>query len=318
LRSDLKKTLKKGPKEGFRGIFAALTTPFVGEDISTEKLRENISRYNRTDLAGYVVLGSTGEAVFLSDQESEKLAAAAISAASSGKKIIVGASRESTLRTIQFTNRAAGLGADAALIQPPHYYKSRMSQAALKEHYLRIADKSKLPLLIYNIPQNTGISVDPPLVVELSHHPNIAGIKDSSGNLANLVESLPGARRSFAFLLGAGSVLWPGLALGASGGILAMAAAVPELCTRLYTLFRKGNIQEAKKLQLDLVPLNKALTQTLGIPAIKYALDLLGYYGGPPRLPLEPLEKREKREVVSLLENLGWPGRQPAEKKGRK
>ena len=317
MRNDLKKPLENGAGENFRGIFAALTTPFVGEDIATERFRENIRRYNRTDLAGYVVLGSTGEAVFLSDKESEKLVAVAISAASSRKKTIVGTSRESTRMTIAFTNRVAGLGADAALVKPPHYYKSRMSQAALKEYYLGVADKSKIPVLIYNIPQNTGISVDPPLVVELSRHPNIAGIKDSSGNLANLVETLPGARKGFVFLVGAGSVLWPGLALGASGGILAMAAAVPELCTRLYTLFRKGNTEESKKLQLDLVPLNKALTQSMGIPAIKYALDLLGYYGGPPRLPLLPLEEREKRQVESFLERLGLPGRRSAKKIGR-
>ena len=315
MRSNPENPKEKEMGESFRGIFAALTTPFVGEDVSLEKSRENIRRYNRTDLAGYVILGSTGEAVFLSDEESEKLVAEVKASASAGKKIIVGTSRESTRLTIEFTNRMAELGADAALVKPPYYYKSRMSQDILKDHYLRIAEKSRMPLLIYNIPQNTGISVDPPLIIELSRHPNIAGIKDSSGNLANLVETLPGVRRGFDFLLGAGSILWPGLLLGASGGILALAAAIPNLCVNLYALYREGHLGEARKLQFALAPLNKTLTQTMGIPAIKYALDLLGYYGGPPRLPFHPLKEKERKQIHDLLDKLGLLAGRPLRKK---
>lgn len=307
----------KDAGERYQGIFAALTSPFVGEKISCEKLRQNIKRYNQTDLSGYVILGSTGEAVFLREKESDQLVTEARASAASGKKIIVGTARESTALTIEFTNRVAVLGADAALVKPPHYYKSKMNQDALKDHFLRIAERSKLPVLLYNIPQNTGVSIPPPLVLELSHHPNIAGIKDSSGNLANLVEVLPRARRGFVFLLGAGDLLWPGLLLGATGGILAMAAVVPELCARLYALYRAGRTEEAKKLQLDLVPLNKILTQSIGIPAIKYALDLLGYYGGPSRLPLQPLKENEKKQVETLLGELGLAEKLSARKRAR-
>jgi 4-hydroxy-2-oxoglutarate aldolase len=305
-------------EEKFRGVFAALTTPFVGGSVAGEKFRENIRRYNGTGLAGYVILGSTGEAVFLNEEESERLLAEAETSVSPGKKIIVGASRESTQLTIEFTNLAAEHGAHAALIKPPHYYKSRMSQEVLKDYYLRIAEKSKIPVLIYNIPQNTGISVDPPLVIELSRHPNIAGIKDSSGSLANLVEALPEVGPGFAFLLGAGSIFWPGLLLGASGGILAMAAAVPELCVKLYTFYCEGRVEEAKKLQLALAPFNKALTQTLGIPAIKYALDLLGYYGGPPRPPLPSLKENGKKYIEQNLKKLGLPAGRPPRKRAQK
>jgi len=317
LRNKPRKPLEKDAEKKFQGIFAALTTPFIGEKISCEKLGENIKRYNQTDLSGYVILGSTGEAVFLGEEESDQLVAEAIASAAAGKKIIVGTARESTALTIEFTNRVAELGADAALIKPPYYYKSKMNEEALRNHFLRVAERSKLPVLLYNIPQNTGISLSPPLVLELSLHPNIAGIKDSSGNLANLVEVLPRARQGFAFLLGAGSLILPGLLLGASGGILATAAVVPELCARLYALYRAGRTGEAKKLQLDLVPLNKILTQTIGIPAIKYALDLLGYYGGPARLPLQPLKGNGKKQVETLLEQLGLPDRRPAGKKKR-
>jgi 4-hydroxy-2-oxoglutarate aldolase len=301
-----------------RGIFAALTTPFVGNDVSPEKLKENIERYNSTGLAGYVVLGSTGEAVFLSDPESERIVAEARASAAPGKRIIVGTSRESARWTIDFTNRMADLGAQAALVKPPHYYKSAMTGDVLLDYYVRVADKSKVPILIYNIPQNTGVAVEPSLVIELSRHPNIAGIKDSSGHLVNTVEAIPGVRPGFVILLGAGSVLWPGLLLGSSGGILAMAAAIPELCVDLYTHYREGRVERARKLQLALAPLNKTLTRTLGIPGLKYALDLLGYYGGPPRPPLPRLTKSGREQVRQNLEKLGLPASSPGARKARR
>jgi 4-hydroxy-2-oxoglutarate aldolase len=290
------------------GVYAALTTPFVREAISVARFRKNIERYNRSGLTGYVVLGSTGEAVFLDDEESARLVAEAKAAASSGRTLIAGASRESARLTVSVINRLAGLGADAALVKPPHYYKARMTRDALKLFYERVADEARIPVLIYNIPQNTGLPVEPPLVVELSRHPNIIGIKDSSGALSNLAETKPAASPGFLYLVGAGSVFLPGLAMGADGGILAMAAAVPDLCVRLYRLFLDNRLKEARDLQLSLVPLNKALTQTMGIPATKHALDILGYFGGGPRSPLLPLDAQGKRQVRKLLRDLGLPG----------
>ncbi len=288
----------------WEGVFAALTTPFDGETISVEKFKNNIARYNGTGLAGYVVLGSTGEAVFLGDDEAERLVAAAKAAASPEKTLIVGASHESALKTVELANLLARRGADAVLVKPPHYYKSRMTADALRQFYLRVADGCRVPMIIYNIPHNTGVSVEPPLVVELSGHPNIAGIKDSSGVLANLAEVRPRADADFRFFIGTGSLLLPGLLLGASGGILAMASAIPELCVRLDRLFRDGKLAEARQLQLDLVPLNKALTQTMGIAAIKYVLDLLGYNGGLPRSPLQPLGDADRATIRELLRGL--------------
>jgi 4-hydroxy-2-oxoglutarate aldolase len=291
--------------KSFAGVFAALTTPFSGDEIAVDGFKKNILRYNTTGLAGYVVLGSTGEAVLLGDAESEKLVAAARATAPPEMKVIAGASRESTRLTIEFANRLAGLGADAVLVKPPHYYKAQMSPEVIKRYYFEVADKSPIPVLIYNIPQNTGIAVEPSTVIELSRHPNMAGVKDSSGALSNLTDVILGVRPDFSFLLGAGSVFLAGLLLGSSGGILAMAAAVPDLCVQIQVLFRRGKLAEARKLQLDLAPLNKALTQTLGIPAIKYALDLLGYAGGVPRPPLLPLDETGKALVRGLLAKLG-------------
>lgn len=291
-----------------KGVYAALTTPFIREAVSIDRFRRNIERYNRAGLAGYVVLGSTGEAVFLDDEESARLVAEAKAAASPGRTVIAGASRESAKLTVSVINRLAGLGADAALVKPPHYYKARMTREALKLFYTRVADEARIPVLIYNIPQNTGLPVEPPLAAELSRHPNIIGIKDSSGALSNLAETLPAASPGFQFLIGAGSVFLPGLTMGAAGGILALAAAVPDLCVRLYRLFLDNRLKEARDLQLSLVPLNRALTQTMGIPAIKHALDILGYFGGRPRSPLLPLDAKGKREVRRLLQDLGLPG----------
>ena len=287
--------------KNYKGVFAALTTPFLKDKISPEKLRENIQKYNRYDLAGYVVLGSTGESVFLSDEESEKLVMTAKESAAPGKKIFVGTARESTKITLDFTNRMAELGIDAALIRTPYYFKSLMNREALKSFYLKIADHSKVPVIIYNIPRNTGISVESHLLLELSKHPNIAGIKESSGNLAFLGEVMPHLDSSFSFLTGAASVFCPGLQLGVNGGILALADLIPSECVQIYKLFLEGKRDKALSLQLRLIPLNKAIIETYGIPGIKYALDLLGYFGGLPRHPLLPLSKEGEQEMEKIL-----------------
>lgn len=285
----------------FTGIFAALTTPFEEGTPSFQIFRNNIQKYNTYELAGYLVLGSTGESVHLSDDESEKLVQTAKESTSPDKILLVGTARESTQLTIRFTNRMADYGADAALIRTPGYFKSRMSREALKTHYLSIADQSRLPVILYNIPQYTGVTLAPDLVIELSRHPKIAGIKDSSGNLTLLTEALPELAPDFSFLLGAGGIFLPGLCLGANGGILTLADVFPGLCVRLYNLFKEGKIEDAQKLQLKLVPLNQAVTQTYGVPGAKYAMDLIGYHGGFPRLPLLPLNEQEKREIEKLI-----------------
>lgn len=291
--------------ESFKGIFPPLATPFVDDEISLEKFKENIQKYNSFDLPGYVILGSSGESALLSIEESEKLVQAGKEAASEGKKIIVGTGLESTKMTLEFTNRMADLDIDAALIRTPSYFKSRMNREALKKHFLHLADKSKVPVLIYNNPRVLGVSVDSKLLIELSKHPNIAGIKDSSGDLSFLAETIPHIDPHFSFLMGAGSVILPGLRLGATGGILAIAGVAPAQCAELYKLHLEGKMEDALKLQFDLAPLNKAVVQTFGIPGLKYSLDMVGYYGGHCRLPLLPLDDESKKEMKAVLSKLG-------------
>jgi 4-hydroxy-2-oxoglutarate aldolase len=286
------------------GVFAALTTPFVDDEVSIPKFEENVRKLNGTGLAGYLVLGSTGECVSLSDAESEALVRSARAIAAPGKAVIAGTARESTRLTIDFTSRMADAGIDAALVRSPSYYKSRMSNDALKAHFLSVADKARVPVLLYNIPANTGISLEASLVIELSSHHNIIGLKESSGNIAYLGEVIRRVPPGFRYLLGSGSVFLPGLELGACGAILAVANAAPELCSKIYGLFRERKLDEALRLQLDLIPLNKAIMEGTGIAGLKHALDLRGYYGGPVRLPLLPPGEPGKAEIAALMRGL--------------
>ena len=287
------------------GVYAALTTPFAGDEIATDKLRGNVEKYNQTNLSGYLVLGSTGESVSLTDGESLRLVEAVVAAARPGKKILVGTARESTKLTIAFTNRAAEFGIAAALVRPPCYFKTRMTREALRAHYLALAEAAKVPILVYNIPQNTGVPLDTQLVIELAAHPNIIGLKESSGSMGFLGDVGPYVPRSFHYFLGSGHILYPGLEMGADGAILAVANAAPELCAEIFRLFQAGNKDDARRLQLDLVPLNKMLVEVYGIAGLKHALDLRGYYGGPTRLPLLPVDDKGRAEIAALLKEAG-------------
>jgi len=288
-----------------KGVYAALTTPFVNGEVSKENFRENIEKFNKTGLTGYVVLGSTGEAPFLDDQESEALILEARKSADRGKVIIAGTARESADWTIKFTNRLAEAGAEAALVRPPSYYKAKMNYDALRDFYLRVADGVKIPVILYNIPQNTQIQLPLELVVELAAHQNIIGLKESGGNIAFLGEVIKKVPAEFFYFTGSGSVFYSALELGASGAILALANVAPELCVKLYELFRAGRKDEARELQYRLIPLNRAVTETYGIPSVKYALDRRGFFGGPCRSPLLPLEEKAKKIIDSLLQELG-------------
>ncbi len=288
------------------GVFVALTTPFAGDGVSTEGIRENVRRLNATAVAGYLVLGSTGECVSLTDAESLTLVDAVLEAASPEKRVIVGAAREWTQGTIDFVASLPARGVAAVLVRPPSYFKSKMTREALRAHYLAVADASRHPVLVYNIPQNTGISLEPQLVVDLAAHPNIVGLKESGGSLAFLAEVVREVPASFRYFLGSAHVLLPGFEMGACGAILAVANAVPEMCAEIFRLFRSGKRDEARRLQLDLVPLIRTVAETYGVAGIKHAQDLRGYRGGPTRQPLLPIDDAAKREIAALLKRMGF------------
>jgi 4-hydroxy-2-oxoglutarate aldolase len=278
------------------GVFVALTTPFAGNGIAAEKIKDNIRKLNATGVAGYLVLGSTGESVSLTDAESLALVEAVLEAAAPEKKVLVGTAREWTQGTIDFTASLPARGIAAVLVRPPSYFKSKMTREALKAHYLAVADASRYPVLVYNMPANTGISLEPRLVIDLSSHPNIAGLKESGGSLAFVAEVVRGS----------GSVVYPGLEMGACGAILAVANAVPEMCAELFRLFKAGEKDAARNLQLDLIPFNKTLVEIYGIAGLKHAQDLRGYHGGPTRLPLLPVDEKGRAEIAALLKKAGF------------
>jgi 4-hydroxy-2-oxoglutarate aldolase len=284
------------------GVFPPLTTPFASDgSLALDKLARNIERYNRTPLSGYVVLGSTGEAVLLTREESERVLAAARGAAASGRVLIAGTGAENTEETIARTNRAAELGYQVALVRTPSYYKPQLSSDAQVAHYLRVADAARIPILIYSVPQFTGVNVEAPLVARLAQHPNIVGIKESSGDVRRAAEIVDAVPPNFQTLVGSAPTFYPSLATGAVGGILALACVYPELCVELYQVAVDRDAGKAQALQQLLHGPSLTIVGKLGVPGVKHAMDLLGYYGGPARRPLLPLTDAQKKEVELAL-----------------
>ncbi len=287
------------------GIFPALTTPFATDGtVSLSGVRQNIARYNQTAVAGYVVLGSTGESVMLTREESDSILVAAREAGIPEKLLIAGTGAESTAETIVKTKRAAALGYQVALVKTPYYYKPAYHAETYIHHYRAVADASPIPILLYSVPIFTGIALETPEIVELSQHRNILGIKDSSGVIQRVAEVVGSAPNSFHVLTGGAAVIYPALCVGARGAILALADALPEKCAELYHLVQSGQHDRAKALQLQLAQASKGILSEGSIAGLKYAMDLRGYQGGPPRLPLLPLKEEKKQAIAALISQL--------------
>jgi 4-hydroxy-2-oxoglutarate aldolase len=286
----------------FSGVFAALTTPFAADDsVALADLKQNIQRYNATGLAGYAVQGSTGESVLLSRAEWDSVLVAAKEAASPQKRLLAGTGVESTADTISRSKRAAELGYHAALVKTPYYYKPMYKPDVFIAHYRRVADASPIPVMLYSVPQFTGISLEAPEVAVLAEHPNIIGIKESSGHVQRVGEMVAATPASFQVLTGGAGVLLPSLTVGAKGAILALASALPEKCAELYEVTRRGQLEAARELQKNLLRASKLIVSELGIPGVKFVMDQRGYRGGVPRSPLLPLSDAAKSRVLDLL-----------------
>lgn len=288
-----------------KGIFTAITTPFAADgSLAADRLRENIERYNRVPLAGYVAVGSTGESVLLTRTEVEQIFAAVRQAAAPGRVLVAGVGSESTPETISRAKAAADAGFDYALVKTPSFFKSALTPDALVEHYRRVADASKLPVVLYAIPQFTGVALEADLVARLAEHPNIVGLKESSGNVQRVGEIIAAVPDKFQVVVGSADTLYSSLLLGASGGILALADCLPELCIELYQAVAAGNMAAAGELNRRILPASKKLVRQLGIAGVKCAMDYRGYYGGPVRGPLLPLNAAQKREVEAVVNSL--------------
>ena len=288
-------------KIDLHGIFPPIPTPFSAGKVAYDKLAFNVEKWNRTGLKGFVVLGSNGEYVYLSEEEKRAIVDIVVQAAADEMLIIAGTGCESTAETLRLTEDCARLGARAALVVTPHYYGGRMKEAALMKHFSELADHSPIPILIYNVPKFTHINLAAELVARLSGHPNIIGIKDSSGNVIQLGEILNGVARDFNVLVGTAGVLFSGLTIGCGGGVCALANVAPEECVKIFDLVKAGDLNAARELQLKMLPVNQALTSVYGVPGLKAAMDMLGYFGGDPRLPLLPASELERSEIKNIL-----------------
>jgi 4-hydroxy-2-oxoglutarate aldolase len=287
------------------GVFPALTTPFAADgSVSVEDLKHNIRKYNATGLAGYVAIGSTGESVLLSRKEIDTVFSAVKESAAPGKTLIAGTGAESTAETIDRTKRAAEIGYHAALVKTPYYYKPAYKFENYVAHYRRVADASPIPVLLYSVPQFTGVSLEAAEVAALSQHPNIIGIKESSGVVQRVAEMLAATSSSFRLLTGSASMMFPSVVLGACGAILALASALPDQCVAVFEAARSGNLEKARELQAAIQEASKLVVVLGGIPGVKYAMDLGGYKGGLPRLPLLPLAEEQKQAIQKLMVKL--------------
>ena len=292
-------------KINLAGICLPLTTCFeASEDLDLAGLSANIRRYNDSGILGYVVLGSTGERVNLSEQEYLRVVETTRAQTPTSMTFIVGAGQQSTRGTINEIRAAADAGADAILVLTPYFYRSAITQDALVTHYNRIAETSPVPVLLYSMTALTGIKIEPETIAQLAEHPNIIGVKDSSNDIDGFQQTVELCPKEFSVLTGNGTVLFDALKSGATGGILAVGCAVPEVCIEIFQLFRQGEIERADQLPSKLTPFAAAVTTRFGIGGLKAALDRSGYLGGVVRTPLAVPNEEQCAEILELLNEL--------------
>jgi 4-hydroxy-2-oxoglutarate aldolase len=289
-----------------QGIFPPIATPFDSNgDIYPAKVRHNVEKWNRTALAGYVVMGSTGESVMLTADEKYAMWELVAKHAAPEKLLIAGTGMEGVRETVALTNRAAEMGYKAAMVRTPHYYKNLINRADAQALYFRaVADQSRIPLIIYNWPQATGVDIPVEAVVAISEHPNVIAIKESSGNLEKVMQMIREVKHGFQVLVGSAPTLWPSLLMGACGAILAYANAAPYSVIAIWEAHRTREEAAGLDWQNRIGRPSALVTTKYGIPGLKYAMDLNGYYGGPPRLPLVPPTPEAKKDIEEAFKDL--------------
>jgi 4-hydroxy-2-oxoglutarate aldolase len=289
-----------------QGIFPALTSSFDHEgNLYKAKVFHNVEKFNQIGLSGYTVCGSTGETPLLSTEERLQLMEWVREATPAGKTLIAGVGAESVHETVRVANRAADIGYHVALALTPFYYRGQMHRPDTQALYFRsVADRSKIPVMLYNIPQVTGYALPAETIAELSHHPNIIGMKDSSGDLEKIKTVVPMVKPGFQVLSGSGTGFWDAMNAGATGAILAIANALPYACVTAWEAFRTREFVAGADWQARIIPAAKLIATKHGIPGLKYAMDLNGYYGGIPRLPFVPPSAEARAEIEQVFDGL--------------
>ena len=293
--------------ERLAGLFVPIVTPFDAAtgDIAPLAFRANIRKWLEEPIDGYVLFGSNGEGALLDDDEKVRLTAFARELIPPGLPLVVGISAESTRGVTAESKRLAREGAEYLLVSPPSYFGSVLSPSALADHYKRAADESPVPVIVYHIPKNTHVVIEAGLMAELVRHPNIVGLKDSSGDLKRFADYSNSCDKRCRLFIGAGALLYTALELGAVGGIVGIGQFAPKPCAALIEKFKAGDATGAGTIQQRLIPVHKEIVAAYGAIGTKAALDLVGYNGGAPRPPLKPLGAKEQRRVAQVLQEAG-------------
>ena len=293
-------------KDMLSGVFPPIMTPFLHEELAMDKLAENIEKYNETNLRGYMPLGSNGEFRSLTEAESVAVVDVVQKTKAPTKTLMVGVGRESAKATIEFIRKIEDKGVDYASVLTPHYYTSAMTDQALIKHYITIADQSGLPILIYNAPKFAGgVVVSAEVISVLAAHPNIVGMKDTSkGDISVYINAIPNGA-DFCILAGSINKFYESLLAGAVGGVLSIANYLPDMCCQLYEVYLSGDREEGQQKDKYVRSLSAQAAGKHGVPGVKAAMDLLGFFGGEPRIPLSALDEKQVAELRGVLENEG-------------
>ncbi len=292
--------------DSLKGVFCPVITPFNRSgSVDEGHFRENLQRLSGIGLAGILVAGSTGEAPYLTERERLRLVEIARKAVKWPEILMVGTGLESTTATLALSREVESRGADALLVLTPNYYKPSMRGDAVVAHYRKVAAGVKGPVMIYSIPQFTGLDVDPATIGKLSHLPNVVGLKESSGRLEFVKAVLGEVKHGFRVLVGAPSIFYDSLCEGAVGAVLGVANYAPKLCVELYQAFLRCDLDAARAAQQRLAPLGQKINTPYGVPGIKAALDLSGWRGGFPRLPLLPVSTEARKQIAGVLREAG-------------
>jgi 4-hydroxy-2-oxoglutarate aldolase len=287
------------------GVFPPIPTPLSDDLVDHQGLARNVARWMQTKLAGLVVLGSNGEAPLLDDAESDAVIETVRAHVPRDRTLIGGVGRESTAATIAAARRAARIGVDVVLVRTPSFYKNVMTSDAFVRHYTAVADASEAPVLLYNVSLFTGVNLLPDAVQRLAEHPNIVGMKESNADLVQLAETIARTPDDFVVLGGSAPTFYHALCAGADGGVLAISGVVPDICVELFDLVRAQRHAEALELQRRITPLGRLLGAMHGVAGLKYALDQIGFVGGPARPPLGTIPPEAQRQIRDQLAALG-------------
>ncbi len=284
-----------------KGAYTPIATPFENGKIAYDKLEKNLEFWLSSKLEGIVVMGSNGEFVSLLQEEKEELIRFCCEKAVGRKKVIIGTGSNCFEETLKLGELAAENKADAVLVVTPFYYKGAMKDKVLENYFTKLADISPLPVVLYNMPGNTGVNTSSALLSALSRHPNIVGVKDTSGNITQISETIKNCDPSFSVFAGNWSFLMPSLLMGAKGATLALGNVAPNECAELIELIAQNKLEEARQLVFRLMPVNAAITARYGVGGLKFAMDSLGLFGGEPRLPLMSPDKAGREDILQIL-----------------